>query len=166
MLKELYYNLNNQDMKILLKKNIEENLKDFNFNQFVELPQVIMNPNDVFYFTEKTGKPNFFGKNIVEGSTVYLNNNNIQGLDNKIVCIKGADPGYDFIFDHKIIGLITEYGGANSHMSIRCSELNIPAAIGIGSITFNDIINSKKAYLDPIAKKIGSVNENINCSNN
>ena len=157
MLKELYYNLNNQDMKILLKKNIEENLKDFNFNQFVELPQVIMNPNDVFYFTEKTGKPNFFGKNIVEGSTVYLNNNNIQILDNKIVCIKGADPGYDFIFDHKIIGLITEYGGANSHMSIRCSELNIPAAIGIGSITFNDIINSKKAYLDPIAKKIGSV---------
>ena len=157
MLKELYYNLNNQDMKILLKKNIEENLKDFNFNQFVELPQVIMNPNDVFYFTEKTGKPNFFGKNIVEGNILYLNNNNIQGLDNKIVCIKGADPGYDFIFDHKIIGLITEYGGANSHMSIRCSELNIPAAIGIGSITFNDIINSKKAYLDPIAKKIGSV---------
>ena len=26
-------------------------------------------------------------------------------------------------------------------------ELNIPAAIGIGSITFNDIINSKKAYM-------------------
>ena len=56
---------------------------------------------------------------IVEGNILYLNNNNIQSLDNKIVCINGADPGYDFIFDHKIIGLITEYGGANSHMSIR-----------------------------------------------
>ncbi len=157
MLKELYYNLNNQDMKILLKKNIKENLDDFNFNQFVELPQVIINPNDVFYFTEKIGKPNFFGNNIAEGDILHLDNNNIQNLDNKIVCIRGADPGYDFIFDHKIIGLITEYGGANSHMSIRCSELNIPAAIGIGSISFDDIVSSKKAYLDPIAKKISSV---------
>ena len=40
-----------------------------------------------------------------------------------MICIRGADPGYDFIFNHKILGLITEYGGANSHMSIRCSEL-------------------------------------------
>jgi hypothetical protein len=39
-------------------------------------------------------------------------------------------------------------------MSIRCSELNIPAAIGAGSINFNNIVNSKKVYLDPIAKKI------------
>tara|TARA_B100001057_G_scaffold500860_1_gene618340 strand:- start:4876 stop:7182 length:2307 start_codon:yes stop_codon:yes gene_type:complete len=154
MIKELYYNLNNQDMKIILNKNIKENFEEFNFNQFVELPQVIINPNDVFYFTEKRGKPNFFGKNIVEGDTFHLNNNNIQNLDNKIVCIRGADPGYDFIFDHKIIGLITEYGGANSHMSIRCSELNIPAAIGVGSISFNTVVNSKKVYLDPIAKKI------------
>ena len=75
-------------------------------------------------------------------------------MDNKIVCIRSADPGYDFIFNHKISGLITEYGGANSHMSIRCSELNIPAAIGTGSMNFNNIIQSKKIFLDPIAKKI------------
>ena len=44
-----------------------------------------------------------------------------------------ADPGFDWIFCHGIAGLITQYGGANSHMAIRCAELGIPAAIGIGS---------------------------------
>mgnify|MGYP003940690425 CR=1 FL=1 len=29
--------------------------------------------------------------------------------------------------------MITEYGGANSHMSIRCLELGIPSIIGIGT---------------------------------
>ena len=30
----------------------------------------------------------------------------------------------------KIKGLITKYGGVNSHMAIRCAELSVPAAIG------------------------------------
>lgn len=157
IVKELYYNLSNKNLKDILKKNINENIDDFEFNQYVELPQVIKEPNDVFYFIEKTGKPNFFGTTTVENEIYFLNNNNFKNLDNKIICIRGADPGYDFIFDHKILGLITEYGGANSHMSIRCSELNISAAIGVGSVTFNDIINSKKIYLDPIAKKISLI---------
>ena len=157
MIKELYYNLNNKNMKDLLEKNIKENIDDFKFNQFIELPQVIIEPNDVFYFTEKTGKPNFFGNNIVESKIHFLDSNNFKNLDNKIICIRGADPGYDFIFDHKISGLITEYGGANSHMSIRCSELGISAAIGVGSISFNEIVSSNKVYLDPVAKKISLV---------
>ena len=35
-------------------------------------------------------------------------------------------------FPYNIAGLVTQYGGANSHMAIRCAELGIPAAIGIG----------------------------------
>ena len=154
ILKELYYNLNNRNLKNLLEENINSNTEEFKFNQFIELPQVIINPNDIFYFTEQSGKSNFFGNNIVEGEIIFLKNDNFKNLDNKIVCIRSADPGYDFIFNHKISGLITEYGGANSHMSIRCSELNIPAAIGTGSMNFNNIIQSKKIFLDPIAKKI------------
>lgn len=157
IIKELYYNLNNKNLKEILTKNIQENFDDFKFNQYVELPQVIKNPNDVFFFTETTGKPNFFGTKAIESEIYFLNNNNFKSLDNKIICIRCADPGYDFIFDHKISGLITEYGGANSHMSIRCSELNISAAIGVGSISFNEIISSKKGFLDPLAKKISLI---------
>jgi len=43
-----------------------------------------------------------------------------------------ADPGWDWIFGHNIAGLITAWGGANSHMAIRAAELDLPAAIGVG----------------------------------
>ena len=43
----------------------------------------------------------------------------------KVVCIENADPGYDFLFSKNIKGLVTKYGGQNSHMAIRCPKLNI-----------------------------------------
>ena len=39
----------------------------------------------------------------------------------------------------KIKGLITKYGGVNSHMAIRCAELSVPAAIGVGEVIYNKI---------------------------
>ena len=67
---------------------------------------------------------------------IFLIKNKKSNLTNKIVLIENADPGYDFIFTKNIKGLITKYGGSNSHMAIRCSELNIPAAIGVGDKNF------------------------------
>ena len=57
--------------------------------------------------------------------------------------IESADPGYDWIFTHDIKGLITKYGGAASHMAIRCAEFNLPAAIGSGEI-FDDFSSGDK----------------------
>ena len=78
----------------------------------------------------------------------------MHNLHGKIVCIESADPGYDFIFLHQIKGLITKYGGVNSHMSVRCSELSLPAAIGVGEKKFKDIIQSNKINLNCLEKKI------------
>ena len=75
-------------------------------------------------------------------------------INNKIVCIKNADPGYDFIFTKKINGLITEFGGPNSHMSIRCNELQVPAAIGVGGHIYEKISKSNFIELDCNIKKI------------
>ena len=72
----------------------------------------------------------------------------------KIVCIESADPGYDFIFSNNIKGLITKYGGANSHMAIRCHELNIPAAIGVGEELYNKIKDLEFVTIDSLSKKI------------
>ena len=66
----------------------------------------------------------------------------------KIVLILNADPGYDWIFSRKIAGLITCWGGANSHMAIRSSELNLPAAIGVGSLKFKELKNATLVKLD------------------
>ena len=57
--------------------------------------------------------------------------------------IENADPGYDWIFGANIGGLITKFGGANSHMAIRCAEFSIPAAIGVGEVNFDSYANAK-----------------------
>ena len=49
------------------------------------------------------------------------------------------------LFSHGIKGLITKFGGSNSHMAIRCLELEIPAIIGMGEKKFNDL-RSKRFY--------------------
>ena len=82
------------------------------------------------FFFEKSNKINFIGSKPVSLDLVKFSKNEIKNLKGKIVCIASADPGYDFIFNHEIGGLITKFGGANSHMSIRCAELGLPAYWG------------------------------------
>ena len=65
-----------------------------------------------------------------------------------ILAIESADPGYDWIFTSNLLGLITKYGGANSHMAIRCSELNIPASIGCGDQIFERLDKFSLVELD------------------
>jgi phosphohistidine swiveling domain-containing protein len=85
------------------------------------------------------GAANYVTRQSIEGQAVLLNNRSNAATDlfGKIVCIESADPGFDWIFTRHIAGLITKFGGANSHMTIRCAELGIPAAIGVGEATFD-----------------------------
>ena len=62
--------------------------------------------------------------------------------------IESADPGYDWIFGHQISGLVTKYGGAASHMAIRASELELPAAIGCGDIIYDELLAANLIELD------------------
>ncbi|EJL6375361.1 hypothetical protein NMR50_003545, partial [Vibrio cholerae] len=59
------------------------------------------------------------------------------------------DPGYDWLFGQGIAGLITMYGGANSHMAIRSAEFGLPAAIGIGENLYRRLSQAYKLELDP-----------------
>ena len=79
--------------------------------------------------------------------------NNLRKINKKIVLIENADPGFDFLFSYKIDGLITKYGGSNSHMAIRCMELGLPALIGVGDKIYNDLSKSKKIFIDCNNKK-------------
>ena len=67
----------------------------------------------------------------------------IKHLSNKIIFIENADPNYDWIFAYKIKGLVTKFGGINSHMAIRCSELSIPAVIGCGEQIYLSLTEKK-----------------------
>ena len=61
--------------------------------------------------------PNFIGVERVEATPIHLDclSPGTVNLFGKIICIDNADPGYDWIFTKGIKGLITKYGGANSH---------------------------------------------------
>ena len=71
-----------------------------------------------------------------------------NNLSSSIVCISHADPGYDWLFSYDIGGLITAWGGVNSHMAIRAGELGIPSMIGCGEILYNKCVQAKKILLD------------------
>ena len=77
-----------------------------------------------------------------------------QEFIGKIVFIKAADPGYDFLFSKGISGLVTQFGGANSHMAIRCAELGIPAVIGVGEQNYTEWSRYKRMTIDCMKKQV------------
>ena len=106
-------------------------------------------------------KPNFITYKNIKSKCIRLNKKfKNKNLKNMIVLIENADPGYDWIFSKNIKGLITKNGGINSHMSIRCQELNIPAAIGLGEQNFNLLKSYFQINLNCKLNKINILNKN------
>ena len=113
------------------------------------MPANIFDQNDVYFFRLEKDEPNFITNQNITGEILVLNDlMKSKKFSNKIICIENADPGYDFLFSYNIKGLVTKYGGVNSHMSIRCNELNIPASIGVGDKIFSELISSDKVQLN------------------
>ena len=75
-------------------------------------------------------------------------------LAGAIVCIPNADPGFDWLFAHPIAGLITAWGGANSHMAIRAGEMGLPAVIGAGEVLYRRWFNAERLHLDCIGRRV------------
>ena len=118
----------------------------------VSLPPVITSANDVWAFEWPETEPNFITQK--EVSAEIWTGGGREKLAGKIVCIQNADPGYDWIFSYPIAGLITAWGGANSHMAIRAGELSVPAVIGAGEILYRSWSNSKRLKVDCANRKV------------
>ncbi len=139
-----YQNLDIDKLSVLLKLQIKKNKKSFKLLKNINLPDVITSPNSVYQFEKYQAKGNFITSKVVTGNIIeYVKIKNKKLLNNKIVMIENADPGFDFLFGLNIKGLITQYGGVNSHMAIRCLEENIPACIGIGESNYESIKKNK-----------------------
>ena len=159
-----YKFLHNLDINLILKnklsyKNIKEksiiNTKRNFYNNFIKLPYLIVSKNDFFISSILLSKPNFITEKFIKGEVDILEGNNIKkNIKNKIIIIENADPGYDWIFSKNIKGLITKFGGVNSHMSIRCEEKQLPAVIGVGEDNFNKLLNVKNIEIDCKLQKI------------
>mgnify|MGYP001189887933 CR=1 FL=1 len=149
-------NINNTNIKEIIKANIKYNKLKYKENLFIKLPYLIKSPDDVYYFELDRSVPNFItNKKIIANTVCSLKNK--YNLKNKIVFIKNADPGYDWLFTHQISGLVTEYGGVNSHMSIRANEIGLPAIIGAGNQLFEKWKQFKKLELDCKNKTVSKI---------
>jgi len=96
--------------------------------------------------------PNFIGHQVAEGKVVLLDDRMprvADRLSQAIVVLSQADPGYDWLFQHPIRGLITAWGGANSHMGIRCAEFGLSAAMGCGEAVLRQASRAQHARIDP-----------------
>lgn len=131
-----------------LKLLIEQRKKQYLITQMVQLPTLITCVDDFYYFERQPSEPNYITQHSIEAPRVLLDENLDKTLSGSIVLISHADPGYDWLFNHDIAGLITEYGGANSHMAIRAAEMNLPAAIGVGEKLYEHLIAAKRIQLD------------------
>ena len=111
----------------------------------------------VEYVQYISSRPNFITERRVAGQPLSLDvTTEGTSLAERIVFIESADPGYDWIFVHGIAALVTRYGGAGSHMAIRCAELNLPAAIGVGR-RFDDLVRRPLVEIDCANRSIQAV---------
>lgn len=117
-----------------LRARSEEMCAKRMLEQAVELPPILRSQRDFWGFYYPPTEPNYVTTGRVTASGIELQQHVGDELDlaGKIVLIPGADPGYDWLFGHGIGGLITQFGGANSHMAIRAAEHRLPSAIGVG----------------------------------
>jgi hypothetical protein len=115
----------------------------------IPLSYLIRSVHDIHVVPVHRSAPNFVTRRRVVGPVRHLDGRRgAKGLANAVVCIENADPGFDWIFVRGISGLITKYGGANSHMAIRCAELGLPAAIGVGEQLFGRVVAAGRVNLN------------------
>ena len=146
----------------LIKTNIKKRQQDFCLTNLINLPSIITDEKEFFIFEQNTSIPNFITLFSITANLFEIKNdnnlNNFNSLKNKIIMIERADPGFDWLFGHEILGIVTKYGGANSHMAIRSAEKNLPAAIGVGIKIFDELKNAKRIKMDCKNKTIERIN--------
>lgn len=139
-------------------RSIEEYLRDIShrnsqlneLSRVVKLPQILHDIAGVHVVPYQTSQPNFITQKNVSAELMEISyeSEGYLSLEGKIIMVENADPGYDWLFSHRIQGLITKYGGVNSHMAIRCAEFGLPAAIGCGEQRYEQLRNCSRVQLD------------------
>lgn len=119
------------------------------------LAHIIFGVRDIYVATLNRSVPNYVGIGSASGPAVQLEANTPTSVNIKdmIVCIENADPGFDWIFTKGPSALITRFGGANSHMAVRCAEFGLPAAIGCGDQIYQRVVAASSVELN-CAEKI------------
>ncbi|WP_375202111.1 PEP-utilizing enzyme [Hyphococcus sp.] len=122
-----------------------------------ELPPLITDETQFHAFFYPPSAPNFVTSKSITADIIAVGQEakpDPADLKGKIVVIPQADPGFDWLFGCEMAGLVTQYGGANSHMAIRAAEFGLPAAIGVGEVLFEKLQHAKVVLLDCLNQRL------------
>ncbi|CAL9539636.1 L-glutamine kinase [Actinosynnema sp. ALI-1.44] len=122
----------------------------------VVTPSVIRDPDDLLLVIERDGRPTFVTDHVVRSRVEILTDLDgpTRDVAGAIVCVERADPGYDWLLAAGVAGLITRFGGPNSHLAVRCAELRVPAAIGCGQAVYRRVAGHHEVELDCSSRQI------------
>ena len=132
--------------------SIEDRAREYEVTNLVHLPAVITETDDLTCFVEPSGTATYIGSERVcapahhnpePGSAIF-----------GIVVVDRADPGWEWLFGGEVSGIVTAQGGANSHLAVRCAELGIPAAIGVGEDKMRSLRVATSLSLDCRNKRV------------
>lgn len=140
------------DPRDVLLRSIEQGRSRYAETLKISLPPLISKPEDVWAFEWPEASPNFITQKHVTAPVASCIDRNF--LASAIVCIPNADPGFDWLFAYPIAGLITAWGGANSHMAIRAGELGLPAVIGSGEVLYRRWSRAQRLHLDCAGRRV------------
>ena len=120
------------------------------------LPPVITKPTDIFAFSMPHSEPSFVTQNRIRAKLkILLEGEQLRPEEavDSVIALVNADPGFDYLFGLGIKGLLTAFGGPNSHMAIRAAEFQIPAVIGIGMSSFDELRDNVIIEIDGLSRK-------------
>ena len=140
------------NVKDMISHSIEQGKARYAETLKISLPPLIAGPEDVWAFEWPETAPNFITQKQVTAPVVKCDVR--EKLAGAIVCIPNADPGFDWLFAYQIGGLITAWGGANSHMAIRSGELGLPAVIGAGEMLYRSWSGAKRLHVDCAGRRV------------
>jgi adenylylsulfate kinase-like enzyme/phosphohistidine swiveling domain-containing protein len=136
-----------------LRDNIRENRRRYELTKSIILPPLIREPAEVYGFHVPPTQPNYITQKCVTASIANISDPP-ESFSGKVLFIPSADPGFDWVFTRCISGLVTQFGGVNSHMAIRAGELGIPAVIGAGEALFQRWSSANSIHLDCGARQV------------
>jgi phosphohistidine swiveling domain-containing protein len=138
--------------KKLLREAVELGKERHALAASICAPAVLFGPTELTSFSQRCDEPTFITQGRVVAPVADVTAGDM--LDGAIAMITSADPGYDWIFTHRVVGLITAFGGANSHMAVRALELGLPAVIGAGEARFRRWLTADSLELDAASRLV------------
>ncbi|MBI96966.1 MAG: phosphoenolpyruvate synthase [Verrucomicrobiales bacterium] len=148
--KELHVGATSQ--KDALLRSIDRGRARYAETLKISLPPLIAKPDDVWAFEWPEAEPNYITQK--QATAPVVNDTSREKLEGVIVCIPNADPGFDWLFSYPIAGLITAWGGSNSHMAIRAGEIGLPAVIGAGEVLYRRWAAAQRLHLDCAGRRV------------